>query len=95
MGAGHSPEDVAAFRSPDVGVLLAYHRAVLERTKRYLVSLSTADLDRELNDQWYQRMPTVGVRLISALSDNLQHAGQAAYLRGLLKGLGRLAGTDA
>jgi hypothetical protein len=27
---------------------------------------------------------TLGVRLVSVLSDNLQHAGQAAYLRGLL-----------
>jgi hypothetical protein len=27
---------------------------------------------------------TLGVRLISVISDDLQHAGQAAYLRGLL-----------
>jgi hypothetical protein len=28
---------------------------------------------------------TLGVRLISVISDDLQHAGQAAYLRGLLR----------
>jgi hypothetical protein len=27
---------------------------------------------------------TLGVRLVSVLSDDLQHAGQAAYVRGLL-----------
>jgi hypothetical protein len=27
---------------------------------------------------------TLGVRLISVLDDDLQHAGQAAYVRGLL-----------
>ena len=33
---------------------------------------------------------TLGVRLVSVISDDLQHAGQAAYLRGLVvKGWGR------
>ncbi|MEE9399048.1 MAG: DinB family protein [Dehalococcoidales bacterium] len=90
IGWGHSSEQVAAFKSPDAETLLAYHRAVLERTKGYITSLSAKDLDRELNEPWYQPLPTVGVRLISVISDNLQHAGQLAYLRGLLKGKGWL-----
>ena len=90
IGFGHSPEQVAAFRSPDIETMLGYHRAVLERTKRYIRSLSASDLDRELDEPWYQPLPTVGVRLISVLADNLQHAGQAAYVRGLLKGKGWL-----
>jgi hypothetical protein len=84
-GYGHSPQDVAAFKSPDVATLLAYHRTVMERSQTYISSLSLTELDRELNEPWYQPLPTVGVRLISVLSDNLQHAGQVAYLRGLLK----------
>ncbi len=88
VGFGHSSEDAAAFKSPDVGTLLEYHRSVLERSKRYIAILSTADLDRELNEPYYQPLPTVGVRLVSVMSDNLQHAGQVAYLRGLLKGKG-------
>jgi len=70
--------------------VLDYHRAVLERTKRYIRSLSAGDLDRELDEPWYQPLPTVGVRLISVLADDLQHAGQLAYVRGLLKGKGWL-----
>ena len=85
-GFGHSPEDLAAFKSPDAQTLLGYHRAVLERTKGYLRTLSAADLDRELNEPWYHPLPTVGVRLISIMSDGLQHVGQVAYVRGLLKG---------
>lgn len=88
IGFGHSSEDVAVFRSPDVKTLLGYHRAVLEQTKDYITTLSLSGLDRELNEPWYQPLPTVGVRLISVLSDSLQHAGQVAYLRGLLKGKG-------
>ena len=90
IGFGHSPEDVAEFKSPEAWTFLDYHRAVLERTKRYISSLSAGDLDRELNEPWWQPIPTVGVRLISVMSDNLQHAGQVAYVRGLLKGKGWL-----
>ena len=87
-GFDHTPKQVAAFESPDVETLLTYHRAVLERSKRYFLTLSDDDLDRELNEPQYQPLPTVGVRLISVLSDNLQHAGQVAYIRGLLHGIG-------
>ncbi len=90
IGFGHSSEDVQAFKSPDIETLLEYHRAVLERSKHYIVGLSAADLDRELNEPWYQPLPTVGVRLISVMDDNLQHVGQIAYIRGMLKGKGWL-----
>lgn len=90
LGFGHSPEDVAAFKSPNVNTLLDYHRAVLQRTKQYITALTSEDLDRELNEPWFRLLPTVGVRLISILSDDLQHVGQMAYVRGLLKGKGWL-----
>jgi len=44
IGFGHSSEDVAAFEPPDVETLLEYHRAVLERSRRYIGNLSMADL---------------------------------------------------
>jgi len=89
IGWGHTPEQVAAFRSPDVDTLLAYHEAVAERSKAYFGTLTAEDLDRELDEPQYQPLPTVGVRIVSILSDNLQHAGQAAYLRGLFRGMGK------
>ncbi len=88
LGFSQSPEQVAAFQSPDVETFLDYHRAVLERSKRYFLTLSAADLDRKLDEPWFQPLPTVGVRLISVLGDSFQHAGQAAYVRGQLQGRG-------
>jgi hypothetical protein len=90
IGFGHSDENVRAFQSPDVETLLGYHRAVLERTRGYLATLSEVDLERQLNEPWFQPLPTVGVRLVSVMADDLQHAGQVAYVRGLLKGKGWL-----
>jgi hypothetical protein len=43
--------------------------------------LKDADLDRVVDDSWDPPV-TLGVRLISVLSDDLQHAGQAALVRG-------------
>ena len=88
IGFGHTPEQVKAFTSPDIQTLLAYHRKVLERSKKYFLTLSKRDLDRKLDEPWFQPLPTVGVRLISILEDSMLHAGQAAYVRGLRQGKG-------
>lgn len=89
-GFGHSSTDVAAFKSPSTKVLLEYYRATLEETKQYILTLSESDLDRTLDEPWFQPPPTVGVRLVSIMADCLEHAGEVAYLRGLLKGKGWL-----
>ncbi len=89
-GFGDTPEEVAAFKSPSAKVLLDYYRATLEQSRRYLSGLSLAGLDRELNEPWFQPLPTVGVRIVSIMADCLQHSGEVAYLRGLLKGQGWL-----
>ena len=88
IGFGHTPQQVSAFQSPDTKTLLDYHRAVLERTKHYILTLSKTDLDGELNEPRFQPLPTVGVRLISIMNDAVIHAGQAAYVRGLRQGKG-------
>jgi hypothetical protein len=82
-GYGHGPHDVAAVcpKSPDV--LTGYLAAVDARTRTYLESLTPADLDRIVDTRWDPPV-TLGVRLVSIADDCLQHAGQAAYLRGLL-----------
>ena len=87
-GGGFSLEQVAAFEVDSVDVLLGYNDAVYEQSKRYLATLGSADLDRVLNEPQYDPLPTVGVRLVSVISDNTQHAGQIAYLRGYFEGFG-------
>ncbi|MQF82927.1 DUF664 domain-containing protein [SAR202 cluster bacterium AD-802-E10_MRT_200m] len=85
IGAGHTLVEVGALVPPDGDTLLAYHNSVFERTKAFVRTLSQQDLDRELNEPQYTPLPTVGVRLISVISDNSQHAGQAAYLKGIIR----------
>ena len=83
-GFGHKPADLAAFKSPDSETLLAYNRAVLNRAKEYIGGLSEDDLDRAVD---HPRFPTVEAQIVGLIG-NLQHAGQVAYVRGFLKGLG-------
>ena len=90
-GTGHTPDQVAMLNPSTPGILLNYHVAVYENTKSYLDTISQADLDLVLDEPQYQPIPTVGVRLVSIISDNTQHAGQAAYLRGLIQGKGWMA----
>lgn len=82
-GYGASSEQVGAFRPVGGDALVEYLDAVTTRTRRYLATIGPADLDEVIDDA-YDPPVTLGVRLISALSDDLQHAGQAAYVRGLL-----------
>ena len=81
-GYGHSFEDVARVRA-SAEHLIGYHDAVHEQTLRYVRTLRPADLDEVVDDDWDPPV-TRGVRLISVLSDDLQHIGQAALVRGLL-----------
>jgi hypothetical protein len=91
-GYGHTPEQVRAFASAGVKTQLAYLDAVTKRTLKYLASLSPSALDRKLDEPWFRPLPTVGVRIVSILADCHQHAGQAGYIRGLLKAQGKRAG---
>lgn len=83
-GYGHTPEQVAAVRPESARVLLDYYDAVHARTRRFLAGLQAEDLDRVVDTSWDPPV-TLGVRLVSVIEDDLQHAGQAAYVRGLIK----------
>ncbi|WP_236796886.1 DUF664 domain-containing protein [Amycolatopsis sp. GM8] len=81
-GYGHSAADVAAVRAT-AGLLTGYHDAVHDQTVEWLGGLKESQLDRIVDESWNPPV-TLGVRLVSVLSDDLQHAGQAAYARGVL-----------
>lgn len=83
IGYGHSSDDVAAVRPRDTESLLGYLDAVASRVRTYLTHVSADDLDRVIDRSWDPPV-TLGVRLVSVADDGLQHAGQAAYIRGLL-----------
>ena len=87
-GGGHTLDQVAALHVDSETVLLEYNDAVYQRTTQFLSTLKPDDFDREIDEPQYDPLPTVGVRLVSVLSDNTQHAGQIAYLRGYFEGFG-------
>jgi hypothetical protein len=81
-GYGHQSADVSAV-SVEAELLAGYHEAVVAQSLDYVAGLTEDDLGRVVDDAWDPPV-TLGVRLISVLSDDLQHVGQAAYLRGQL-----------
>jgi uncharacterized damage-inducible protein DinB len=83
-GYGHTAADVASVRATAAD-LLAYYDAVHARTIDYLSDLTPSALDQVVDEGWDPPV-TLGVRLASLVSDCLQHAGQAAYARGILTG---------
>jgi hypothetical protein len=82
-GYGHDADEVAAVRPESPDALLEYLDAVDARTRRMLEAITPDDLDRIVDRRWTPPV-TLGVRLVSVADDCLQHAGQAAYVRGLL-----------
>ncbi|WP_338703132.1 DUF664 domain-containing protein [Streptomyces sp. Q6] len=82
-GYGHTPIQVGQVKVDSGELLLGYYDAVHERTLGYLSGLTHTDLDRVVDEGWDPPV-TLGVRLVSVLADDLQHVGQAAYVRGLL-----------
>jgi uncharacterized damage-inducible protein DinB len=82
-GYGHSSKQVAAVQA-DAELLTAYHDAVYEQTIRYVQGLTDSDLPRIVDRRWDPPV-TLAVRLVSMISDDLQHAGQAAFVRGVVE----------
>jgi hypothetical protein len=81
-GFGHTPSEVGTVQA-DAKLLLGYYDAVHAVTIAYVGSLQAEDYEKAVDERWDPPV-TLTVRLVSVLSDELQHAGQAAYIRGLL-----------
>ncbi|MER6209899.1 mycothiol transferase [Streptomyces sp. NPDC001642] len=83
-GYGHTAAKVGKVRVESAGQLTGYYDAVHDQTLAYLRGLTAKDYDRIVDERWDPPV-TLGVRLVSVLSDDLEHVGQAAYVRGLLQ----------
>ena len=82
IGYGQSSEEVGRVRAT-AEMLAGYHEAVHRATVDYLHTLADDDYERVVDDRWDPPV-TLSVRLVSVLNDTTQHAGQAAYVRGLV-----------
>lgn len=80
-GYGHSTSQVGVVKAPPK-LLLEYYDAVHRQTAEFLETLDDEDFGRIVDTRWDPPV-TLGVRLVSTVADCLQHAGQAAYAKGL------------
>jgi hypothetical protein len=83
-GYGHTPDQVAAVRVESAELLTGYYDAVHQQTVDYVGGLTDDDLPRIVDRSWDPPV-TLAVRLVSVISDDLQHAGQAAFLKGVIR----------
>ena len=81
IGYGHNSDEVAVVQA-SADLLAAYHDATYEQTVEFVTGLTDADMDTIVDRHWDPPV-TMAVRLISVLTDDLEHAGQAAFIRGL------------
>ncbi len=82
VGYGDTTEQVGRVRA-SADQLAGYQDAVHARTIAFVTTLSDDELARVVDQSWDPPV-TLAVRLVSVLDDATQHAGQAAYVRGLL-----------
>jgi len=81
-GYAHTSDQVALVQL-SAEQLLGYYDAVHARTAQFLETVTDDGLDRIVDKRWNPPV-TLGVRLVSVIDDCAQHAGQAAYVKGLV-----------
>jgi hypothetical protein len=88
-GYGHTPSRVTEVGTATASaeLLAEYHEATHAQTVKLVSEVTDADLDRIVDTRWSPPV-TLGVRLVSVLDDDMEHVGQAAYVRGLLLSAG-------
>lgn len=86
IGFGHSADDVGQVRL-SAAVLTGYQADVHDMCLGYADTLTADGLTRIVDDNWDPPV-TASARLVSLLGDCLQHAGQAAYVRGMAERAG-------
>lgn len=82
-GYGQTTEQVAAVQV-SAELLTGYYDTVHASTEEFIARLHEKDYKNIVDESWDPPV-TLAVRTMSILCDNLQHAGQAAYVRGLIK----------
>ena len=86
-GYGQTSDEIGQVRGVPAEVLAGYYDDVQAASAAYLRELADDELGRVVDTRWNPPV-TLGVRLVSVLADDLQHAGQAAYIKGLIERTG-------
>ncbi|MCL2736252.1 MAG: DinB family protein [Propionibacteriaceae bacterium] len=80
-GYGHTADQVGMLAGISADLLRGYHEATWRQTVTMLTQVTPESLDRIVDTRWTPPV-TLGVRLISVINDDLEHLGQAAFIRG-------------
>ena len=83
-GYGFGGDDVAAVKVKSGEILIGYFDEVIEEAQRFVKHLKEDDYARVVDTSWNPPV-TLAVRLVSVVSDALQHAGQAMFVRGIVE----------
>jgi uncharacterized damage-inducible protein DinB len=83
-GYAQSADEAGAFSVKSGELLTGYHDEVYQATLDFVFGLTDADLNRVVDENWDPPV-TLGVRMVSVIADDLLHAGQASYVRGLIE----------
>ena len=86
VGAHYTVDQVNAFPVPPIADIIAYADAARVKTVEYLNKVTPAELDKKMS------MPRGGETSVAGMLSMLvihpaEHAGEMAYLRGLLRGM--------
>jgi hypothetical protein len=82
-GYGQSSIDVGLVQPSSTDLLIGYYDEVHARTLDYVEQLTDRDLEKVVDDS-FDPPVTLGTRLTSVIADDLQHVGQAAFVRGIV-----------
>lgn len=82
-GYGMTSDEVGDVKA-SADLLTGYYDAIHDKTIAYLRTLDDKDCEKIIDTSWDPPV-TVAVRIVSVIEDDLQHCGQAAYVKGLLK----------
>jgi len=83
-GYGHDAAEMLSVRAESSGALIEYYQAVAAVTAGLISTTTPEQLDRVVDERWDPPV-TMGVRLISIADDDIQHAAQAVYARGMFE----------
>ena len=88
-GARQTAEDAAAMPELPMADLMSYYAEVRKSTNAYVNGLTADDLGKSYSHPRSNPGPTVNWVLAHLLVEEAQHLGQVAYVRGMLRGLGK------
>lgn len=87
-GYGDTPDDVRAMPDVSIDLVMAYYEAVRDAALKVLDGLRAEDFEKEVPHPWRKGLNLRWV-LGHVLVEEAQHLGQIAYVRGMIRGLGK------